>query len=181
LVFVGGDFSVAGGLPANHVAQWDGTNWTALGTGVNDSVLALAVDTAGSLYAGGSFTRAGSSPANSIGRWDGSSWSALGSGLRFSQGAGFVRSIAVHDNQIFAGGDFDLAGESPAANVARWDGANWSALGSGVSGPVNALVFLNDQLYVGGSFPSAGNLALNQIARWTGTNWAALGDGITAT
>jgi len=181
LVFVGGDFTVAGGLPANHVAQWDGTNWTALATGVNDTVLALAVDGAGNLYAGGSFTSASGSAANSIARWDGLSWSALGSGLRFSLDAGYVRSIAVYDNQIFAGGDFDLAGESPAANVARWDGAHWSALGGGVSGPVNALVFLSDQLYVGGSFRSAENLAVNQVARWTGTNWSALGNGITST
>jgi trimeric autotransporter adhesin len=179
-VFVGGEFTVAGGVPANHVAQWDGTNWTALATGVDDSVLALAADNGGNLYAGGRFANAGGSQANSIARWDGVSWSALGGGLQFTEGTGFVRSIAIRSGEIFAGGDFDSAGGSPAANVARWDGANWSALGSGLSGPVNALVYVNDQLYAGGSFLSAGGLTANQIARWNGTNWSTLGGGITS-
>jgi hypothetical protein len=30
-IIVGGDFDRAGGNPANHIARWDGTNWSALG------------------------------------------------------------------------------------------------------------------------------------------------------
>lgn len=30
-LFVGGDFTTAGGIPANHIAKWDGDHWSALG------------------------------------------------------------------------------------------------------------------------------------------------------
>jgi hypothetical protein len=32
---VGGDFSSAGGIPANDIALWDGTSWSAMGDGFN--------------------------------------------------------------------------------------------------------------------------------------------------
>ena len=75
-----GGFSTAGGSAANYIAKWNGSSWTALGSGMNGGVYALAVS-GQRLYAGGDFTTAGGSAANSIAKWDGSSWSALGSGL----------------------------------------------------------------------------------------------------
>jgi hypothetical protein len=54
---------MAGGVPANHVAKWDGSAWSALGSGVNDTVNALAVDGAGHLFVGGCFTLAGTNAA----------------------------------------------------------------------------------------------------------------------
>src|SRR5207247_1634521 len=41
-----------------EVAKWDGNSWTALGSGMNGLVLALAVS-GSDLYAGGLFTTAG--------------------------------------------------------------------------------------------------------------------------
>ncbi len=52
-LYVGGDFAVAGGGFANHIAKWDGTTWSALGSGINGIVYALAVS-GSNLYAGGS-------------------------------------------------------------------------------------------------------------------------------
>ena len=37
-VYAGGDFT-AGGVNANRIAKWDGTSWSALGTGIIDSVV----------------------------------------------------------------------------------------------------------------------------------------------
>ncbi len=68
-LYIGGKFSTAGGNPANEIAMWDGTTWTALGTGMGGSigggVLALAVYN-GELYAGGLFTTAGGVAVNNI-------------------------------------------------------------------------------------------------------------------
>jgi len=58
-IYAAGSFSGIGTVLANHVAQWNGTNWIALGEGMNAAVLALAMDKSGNLYAGGSFTNAG--------------------------------------------------------------------------------------------------------------------------
>ena len=50
---------MAGSVPVNYVAKWDGTAWSALGSGVNGTVISLAADQAGRLYAGGVLTAAG--------------------------------------------------------------------------------------------------------------------------
>ena len=83
-LYAGGYFTTAGGVPANNIAKWDGSAWSALGSGMGGirvyAVYALAVSGT-NLYAGGNFTTAGGVPANYIAKWDGSAWSALGSGM----------------------------------------------------------------------------------------------------
>jgi hypothetical protein len=51
-LIVGGNFTNAGGVSANHIARWDGSNWYPLGLGINAKVWALA-SFGGSLYVGG--------------------------------------------------------------------------------------------------------------------------------
>jgi len=41
-LYIGGYFTVVGGVVANFVAKWNGSNWSTLGQGLNDRVLALA-------------------------------------------------------------------------------------------------------------------------------------------
>ena len=62
-VYVGGNFTDAGGVSgARYVARWDGTQWHALGGGINSgAVYAIAVSGA-DVYVGGSFTDAGGNP-----------------------------------------------------------------------------------------------------------------------
>ena len=38
-----GDFATAGGHPAENIAKWDGSNWSAVGAGFDDAVSALTV------------------------------------------------------------------------------------------------------------------------------------------
>jgi hypothetical protein len=45
-------------MSANYIAKWDGSSWSALGSGMNNYVYALA-PSASDLYAGGSFATAG--------------------------------------------------------------------------------------------------------------------------
>jgi hypothetical protein len=67
-VYVGGEFTCIGTVAGNGIAKWDGSAWSALGSGMGGSfpyVLALAVSGT-DLYAGGRFTTAGGVPANHI-------------------------------------------------------------------------------------------------------------------
>ncbi|MFY9342301.1 MAG: hypothetical protein WAT39_07420, partial [Planctomycetota bacterium] len=66
-------------------------------------------------------------------------------------------------------------------NVAAWDGAQWAALGGGVSGRVHAAVELpNGDLAVGGVFLFAGGAPQSWLARWNGANWSGLGAALDA-
>jgi hypothetical protein len=177
-LYVGGEFTTAGGLSANNVAGWN-AGWSALGSGTNGRVRALAVGPGAVLYAGGSFGSAGGAAANRIARWNGVSWSALGSGIGVGY-HGTVYALATDQaGNLYAGGDFTVAGGVAASNIARWNGSSWSALGSGVDGTVCALaVDLAGNLYVGGRFSSAGGVSTNRVARWNGAAWSALGSGV---
>lgn len=186
-LFAAGQFSSAGGVAASNIARWDGTSWSALGSGTsgNTRVRALAVFDSGSgpfLFAGGEFTTAGGISAPGIARWNGSTWSSVGSTVT----NGWVHSLAVVDlgsgPRLYAGGNFTTIGGVSANRIARWDGTSWSALGTGVSGPnltssVSAITVhdfgTGPQLCIGGSFSSAGGITAQNVARWNGTNWSA--------
>ncbi|MBK8166932.1 MAG: hypothetical protein IPK64_13395 [bacterium] len=149
-VYVGGYFTTAGGVPASRIARWDGSAWSALGTGTNDGVEALAVDANGNLYAGGWFTTAGGVPTARLARWDGTTWSALGTG---THGGFFALALDAHGN-LHTG-------------IARWDGASWSDIGSGLEGSVRALAPRGSaDLFVGGSFATAGGTPAANVALW---------------
>src|SRR5712664_1047964 len=186
-LYAGGEFTTAGDVAANRIAKWDGTQWSALRSGMNGSVLGLAVfddGTGPALYAGGEFTTAGDVAANRIAKWDGRQWSALGGGMNAS-----VLGLAVFDDgtgpALYAGGEFTTAGGVVVNNIAKWEGRQWSALGTGIHGPyVNALAVFDDgtgpALYAGGEFIIAGDIAANRIAKWDGTRWSVLGSGVNS-
>ncbi len=174
-LYVGGEFTFAGGVRANRIAKWDGDAWSALGSGMNGAVMALAVDGAGSVYAAGQFTECGGIQANHIAKWDGSAWSALGAGVNAD-----VFCLALDPTgSLYAGGAFSLAGASQAGRVAKWSAGSWSALGAGVDGTVHALACAEGgAVYVGGAFSSAGGNLASRVAKWDGASWEALGSGI---
>ncbi|MHB8520852.1 MAG: beta strand repeat-containing protein [Limisphaerales bacterium] len=196
-IYVGGNFTSAGGVRATNIAKWDGTQWLALGAGLDGPVNALAYAN-GVLYVGGTFTHAGSVQAVEVARWNGNSWSDLGVGVH--GGFGVVSALAVDGPNVYVGGQFlnaggtnnvfgGLSGGLDVANLARWDGQQWSALGGGINGAVSSpfgsspplvatLAVQNGSLFVGGLFTQAGSVGATNIARWDGTTWSALGNGI---
>ena len=195
-VYVGGDFTQAGGVSARSVARFDpATNsWSALGAGVSFSlgsggeVNALAIDGQGRVYVGGRFTRAGGVSANNVARFDpqANSWSALGTGANNGV-SGSVNALAV-DGQglVYVGGRFAQAVGVSASSVARFNPAtnSWSALGTGGGSGTNDIVRAlavdgQGRVYVGGLFTQAGGVSANSVARFDpATNsWSTLGTG----
>jgi hypothetical protein len=160
-----GYFTTVGSDSAFIIASWDGSNWSALESGIGGwSVFALTVYD-GKLVVGGYFTMAGGIAARGIASWDGSNWSALGWGVNSS-----VLALAVYDGKLIAGGEFLIAGGIAANYIASWDGSKWSRLGSGTNGPVCALTVYNGKLIAGGWFGAT--------ASWDGSKWSALGSGM---
>lgn len=181
-LYVAGDFRTAGNVTANFIAKWDGTAWSALGTGMNGPVHAL-VWTGSCLYVGGQFSTAGGISANNIAKWDGSNWSALGAGIGEVSPwgpSGCVNALLWNGTNLFAGGRFTIAGGVATNGIAKWDGTAWSALAAGIySGKaVYALAWDGTSIYAGGDFWIMGSAVANNIAKWNGSTWSALGSGM---
>jgi hypothetical protein len=149
------------------------------------------------VYVGGQFSNVNSNgialtAADYIARWDGSNWfSLLGDGVSNGSLNGVVNAIAVSGSNVYVGGAFANVNNggtvlAAADRIAKWDGANWSALGSDGAGngslnnAVAAIAVSGPNVYVGGAFYDVNNNgavlnAADSIARWDGTNWSALG------
>lgn len=172
---IGGSFTSVSGVPAANIARWNGSTWSAFGSGTNGTVRALAVTANGDLFAAGSFTTAGGIACNSIARWSGAAWSPLGTGLGVF-GANCL--AALPNNDIVVGGSFLTAGGLPAVRMARWNSVAWSALGTGLNAPPSALVVLpSGEVIAGGLFTTAGGVPASSIARWNGSAWSPLAGG----
>ena len=187
-LYAGGSFFDAGGVPeADFIAKWDGTSWSAVGTGMDDRVVALAAlddGTGPALYAGGDFRTAGGQTVQGAARWNGTSWSALGNldapawdFAAFDDGSGPA---------LFACGDFTIADNKVVNYVARWDGSKWGPVGGGFGGLdfswLDCFAIFDDgsgdALYAGGRFETAGGQPATNLARWNGTAWSAVGGGL---
>lgn len=170
--FAGGTFTTIGGTAAARIARWNGSTWSALGSGLSGGVTAVSAllrTSSGTLIAAGTFTTAGGVAASHIARWNGSSWSALGSGI---SGFGVQRLVEMPNGDVMVLGNFTAAGGVPATNIARWNGSSWSALGSGVQSPGGMLVRQNGELVVGGQFAGLTSF----VASWNGSSWQPVGN-----
>jgi hypothetical protein len=172
-LIAGGDFTQAGAVVANYIARWDGSDWHALGSGMDGPVYALTVFN-GNLIAGGAFTTAGGTPSNYVAEWDGASWSVLD----VEEPNDEVHTLAVYAGSLVAGGKFTQVGASDFHRIAAFDGASWDTLGTGLNDWVVALKVYSGSLIAGGWFTEAGGVPANYIARWDGASWSALGAGM---
>jgi hypothetical protein len=149
-VYMTGAFTTIGGVSAARVARWNGSAFSALGSGLNDTARALAIGTNGDVYVGGSFTTAGGSSIPYIARWNGSAWSALGSGLNE-----LVRSLTISPSgELVACGGFTTAdGLAIADRIAGWNGSGWHHLDADFPGTpfttAGCVFAYGDDLYVG--------------------------------
>lgn len=149
--------------------------FSALSTGANSTVWAMAIAPNGDLYAGGAFGTIGGVAASNIGKWDGSVWTALGSGLN-----GIVEDIIIDSNgDLIVAGQFTTAGGSSANRIAKWDvsASSWSTLGTGFNNVVRKVLFDgNGNLYAGGAFTTADGNPVNRLSIWDGSTWEVAGE-----
>jgi hypothetical protein len=171
-----GSFTNAGGISAARFAKWNGASWSAAGAGLSSDVYTV-ISTGTNLYVGGDFLLAGGQIASCVAFGDGNGWGTLGTAGRTNGLSTAVRAIVSDGSNVYVGGSFLNAGNIQAIRVARWDGTNWHALGSGCNNTVTALALKGNDLFAAGTFTNAGGITATRIARWDGTNWYALGGG----
>ena len=181
-IYVGGDFSFAGGVSARRIARWNKVTetWSALGDGVDGVVRSLLIQ-GDDLYVAGDFNAASGAGASKIAKWDitTETWSALGSGVNSS-----VYALALHESKLYVGGNFSSAGGSSSPYLAEWNivSEEWDTH-TGINNRIYALEIQNDLLYVGGDFTTIGGISASRIAAYdmVGDEWNALGVGVSST
>ena len=198
-VYVGGTFTNWDGVAnADYVAAWDGSSWSALGTGPTEPISALALSPDGTLYAGLSTSVGG------VEAWDGSSWSTVGTlsdlvrDLVFGLDGTLYAATDAGEVQAWDGSSWSAVGSigvvtnvwalavapdgtlyaGADSQVKAWDGSSWSNQGSAFDDAVRALLVAPDgTLYAGGLFTSiSGGGNYTYVARWNGTDWLVLGN-----
>jgi hypothetical protein len=183
-IYVGGDFTQAGGVSCNYIAKWnsDTGSWSAFAGQPNGTVRSIHAIDLTNIYVGGDFTQVNSIAANTyIAKWNGTSWSSLGSSVGSA-----VRAIYVYNNtNVYVGGQFTSAGGNGLRQwVARWDGTNWQSMASSIGG--NYVYAINavdpSKVYIGGNFSSFNGITGTlRIAKYNGSNWAGLAGGMNST
>src|SRR5262249_44716519 len=131
---------------------------------------------AGGLYATGTFTLTAPQTSHGIARWDGSAWSGVGggvSGAPSGHSPGVYGQLVYDDGQgggpqLYVYGTFLPAGTVPASNIGRWDGAAWSAVGSGVDGMVTSAAPVTE---AGVTRLYAFDHDYQRFVRWDGVAW----------
>jgi hypothetical protein len=186
-LYIGGVFANSPSDPFSTVAllRWNGTRWSEPANGgrfsgrvnaldvMNDELYVAGIVTG--LSAGGS-----SSSANRIARWDGIAWhplaSATGEGVNQE-----IYSLLVDGGDLYVGGAFTQANVGnpiPTPSLARWDGVDWYAVGTGQPAMlgIRTMARAGDALYFGAARATAGTNADRAIlARWDGNAWSTQG------
>lgn len=105
-IIAGGAFTSIDGTPAQNIARWNGSVWSAIGPGLDAfgvaEIRAAVVLPNGDVAAGGQFDYSGGvgNLLNSVARWDGVAWRPLGGGI-----SGIVYALAMLPNgDLIAGG-----------------------------------------------------------------------------
>ncbi len=180
-LIVAGSFTSAGTTNANNIAVWNGTSWSAIGHGIHGSVAAMALYN-NNLIIGGSFDSAGGILANNIVQYDGSNWTAFANGIKgtinvFDPILYPVNTIAVYNNNLVIGGNFDSGAGQPSY-IAQWNGVSWQRVGTGIRvGDPTSLIVWNGTLVA--SFGTSGIASSNGLYQWNGLTWSSTAMGGT--
>ena len=176
-LYMGGDFTeiddptMPAAEPRAHlaaVARTTGSLDIDWDTAANGPVFALAAGH-GRIYVGGNFELLAGASRLRLGAVDpvsgavDSDWSPRAP-LGFGEG---IRSLAVTNGAVVAGGGFRVVGARQRDNVAAFDvttGALWVDWDPGTDGEVLTLAIADDRVFMGGDFGIAGGLPRQQLA-----------------
>ena len=172
LYVVGGTFQAnIPGHPADHIAKWNGTNWSDVGGGVlgfggvgNGQIHNLEIFN-NELYAVGVLGVAGGVTAEYIAKWDGVNWCGFGSTFDNR-----IVGIAVHNSELFVAGGFNVVDGDTLGQVIKWIGGNYTDTCGNLTGIEDRNTKNNFNVYPNpnnGSFIIETNIAKNEKVKIT--------------
>lgn len=179
-VYFGGTFTAASGVAnTSRIARYNQTTAvvSAMGTGVNGAVNDIIIGPDSSPYVTGDFTTSNSVTTRGLARWTGSTFAAVGSLTTNMDGR--VMVFGLDGALYWSFNSTTLNGVAGYNYIAKWNGTQWSALGTGLASSLYAKAMSIDKqgnLVVGGLFFVAGGSTLpGPFAMWNGSSWYPFG------
>lgn len=170
-IYAVGNFPTINGVTVNGIAKYNGTTWSALGSGAANvtSDYPFAVKVIGTnVYVGGNMTNVGGFLANGFAKWNGTSWSIPNTAGYAIGGSVYMTNIN-NDLYIAANSSFQ---NGPWQNaVLKYNGSAFTRLGNYFDAPVNDITNYNNNIYIGGTFTTCGSAPINKVGKWDGTTW----------
>lgn len=133
-ICVAGAFTNSSSTGCQNVACWNGTNWFALGSGLDGDGLSsvsryviemtsptLIVPTKDRLCVFGTFSIAGGVGVHCAAVWDGAKWRPFVEGP-ISRVSDQITALSAVGESVVAAGRFTAAGRIASPNLARWEG-----------------------------------------------------------
>jgi hypothetical protein len=173
-LYVAGSFDLAGGVAVDSVARWNGSQWSAIATGLGPAFLsAVAAGPAGDAYAAGFFASGGIFQNGRIAAAAGGTWQTIGT----ADGPVFDL-VVLPGGALLAAGAFRSIDGQLVGCVARWSGGVWAPFGGlgttpFVSTAQRLRVLPGGGLLAAGSFDNGSSVA--GFAYWNGASWDLLG------
>ena len=130
-LYMSGSFYIVDGKHLQGVARWNGTKWDSMGAGLDRLIMydSLSSDPRPiyamtsyhhKLYVGGEFYSLGYLNSPGIGTWDGTKWDSVPVNPFVSRDyipTGSVFALAVINNKLYVGGDFDTIAGKPCVGT----------------------------------------------------------------
>jgi hypothetical protein len=190
-LYVMGQYKQIGNISANSIARYDGTNWYDVYNfpGNENSDYCYVNDMAfynGDLYVGGNFYRYADS-LFCLAVYKNNQWQRVGQNNYLRGSFNGVTRLKEYKGELIASGPFLKNEGNVCHNIQKWDGNNWSCLGTGVKDwnntyngmtQIHDMIIYKDTIYVLGSFFYAGNVPAKYVARWDGNYWCGLGGNL---
>lgn len=189
-LYVTGLFNMIGNEHIQGIARWNGVKWDSMGAGIDGLIkmnYCCAPNTwaitpyQNKLYVGGGFSSLGKVRANYIGTWDGTQWDSLPVQPFYTNYNGVVWALAVINNLLYMGGEFDTVAGHQCIGIAQWNGNTWKSLNfpnQAAFVSVSAICEYQGSVYAAGGFDETPNDTISNILRWDGKNWHSVGGGI---
>lgn len=172
LLISGGRFSSVGGVSIDNIASWNGTTWSAMGAGLNGIVTNLGVhqDT---LYATGDFTASGSdTTVRTIAKWNGANWVCFDNNVTFNSAG----ALKTYQGDLLIGNVWDTINGIEMNGIARWDGTNYSSMGTPIIKGVHEFWQFNNDLYIAADLNGSGIPSIERaVMKWNGADWEQVG------
>lgn len=174
-----GNFPTMNGITVNGIAKYNGTTWSALGSGAANvtSDYPFAVKVIGnSVYVGGNMTNVGGYIANGFAKWNGSTWSIPNTA---GYAIGGSVSMTAINNDLYLSANSSYQGGLWQTAVFKYNGSAFTRLGNYFDSPINDITNYNNNIYIGGTFMNCGSTPITKVGKWNGISWSNEGLDLT--